>query len=184
MAVASILWRRLDAPGHDACRLLREPAGWVLDGTAVFRHVGAPARLAYRVVCDRGWTTRAGRVTGWLGVRPVELAIARAADGQWSLNGVPAPDLERCTDLDLGFTPATNLIPVRRLALGAGDAANAPAAWLDVAAGTLRELSQRYERRSSTAYAYEAPGVGYAGLLEVTPEGFVRRYPGLWEAER
>src|SRR5207244_2474062 len=40
MEVAAILWRRLDTPGHDACRLERSDAGWELDGTAVFREDG------------------------------------------------------------------------------------------------------------------------------------------------
>jgi hypothetical protein len=47
----------------------------------------------------------------------------------------------------------------------------------------LKPLPQRYERRSETAYWYEAPTVRYAALLEVTSAGFVRLYPGLWEAE-
>jgi hypothetical protein len=86
-------------------------------------------------------------------------------------------------DVDLGFTPATNLIPIRRLALLVGEAADAPAAWLDIANGALGLLAQRYERRSETAYWYEAPAFGYSAELDVGPDGFVRRYPGLWEAE-
>lgn len=93
------------------------------------------------------------------------------------------PALGHCLDLDFGFTPATNLLQLRRLALQPGQAADAPAAWLDVATGTLRRLPQRYERRTEYSYWYEAPSVGYAGLLEILPSSFIRRYPGLWEAE-
>jgi hypothetical protein len=67
--------------------------------------------------------------------------------------------------------------------LAEGQAADAPAAWLDVPAGTLQILPQRYERRAKATYWYEAPSVNYAALLEVTPTGFIRRYPGLWEIE-
>jgi hypothetical protein len=63
------------------------------------------------------------------------------------------------------------------------NAANAPAAWFNVSAGTLEVLLQRYERRSETTYWYEASSIRYAALLEVAPIGFVRRYPGLWYAE-
>ena len=48
MTVASILWRRLDSPGHDASlRLEGNSSGWHLGGTAVFRQEGRPraARL-------------------------------------------------------------------------------------------------------------------------------------------
>jgi hypothetical protein len=88
-----------------------------------------------------------------------------------------------CLDLDFGFTPSTNLLQLRRLALAVGQGVDAPAAWLDVSTGALTVLLQRYERRSDTTYWYEAPGFSYAALLEVDPVGFVRRYPGLWEAE-
>ena len=178
-----MLWRRLDSPGHDASRLEERDAGWELDGAAVFRHDGVPARLVYHVACDRAWRTQRGQVRGWLGPQPVDLRIARSVAGVWSVNGLVVPGLERCVDLDLGFTPATNLLPLRRLSLREGQAADAPAAWLDVSAGTLEALPQRYERRADATYWYEASSVGYADLLEVTTTGFIRRYPGLWEAE-
>jgi hypothetical protein len=183
MAIHSALWRRLDTPGHDAGRLEEGESGWQLDGAAVFLHEGVPASLTYRLACDRAWRTRDGRVRGWLGPRIVDFAIARTAGGGWTLNGGGVPGLETCVDLDLGFTPATNLFQLRRLALGEGQSADAPAAWLEVSAGTLEILPQRYERRTEAIYWYEAPSVDYAGLLEVTPAGFIRRYPGLWEME-
>jgi uncharacterized protein len=179
---ATALWRRLDSPGHDACRLDTDGAAWRLDGAAVGRHDdGRPARLAYLVETDAAWRTRQGQVRGWIGAQAVELDIVRAEDGGWTLNGAPVPGLEALVDLDLGFTPATNVLPLRRLALPVGGAADAPAAWLDVAAGTLSILQQRYERRSATTYAYATPR--YAELLEIAPTGFIRRYPDGWEME-
>jgi hypothetical protein len=181
--VAIALWRGLHTPGHDACRLERAGDGWRLEGAAVFRdETGPPARLAYEVECDQGWRTRRGRVRGWLGSRPIDLVIARGAAG-WTLNGAVVHGLEDCVDLDFGFTPATNVLPLRRLALAEGQAAEAPAAWLDAAAGTLTRLPQRYVRRSAATYWYESPTSGYTGLLEMAASGFVQRYPGLWEME-
>lgn len=182
MESVSVLWKRLDTPGHDACRLEVSDVGWRLAGTAVFRHHGDAAKLDYHVEGDRAWRTQLGRVRGWLGRGDIELDIGRTEAG-WALDGADLPGLESCVDLDLGFTPATNVLPLRRLALGVSEAADAPAAWLDVATGALGELSQRYERRSEGSYWYEAPSFRYAALLEVTPTGFVRRYPGLWEME-
>lgn len=155
MNAPGILWRRLDTPGHDACRLEQRAGGWTLDGVAVFSENGAPARLTYRVACDPAWRTEHGEVRGWVGEQAV----------------------------DLGFTPATNLLQIRRIALAKGQGADVPVAWLDVPAGTLALLAQRYERRSGTTYWYEAPRFEYAGLLEVDAAGFIQRYPGLWQAE-
>ena len=179
----SILWRRLDTPGHDACGLEKHATGWRLVGTAVFLHQGMPACFEYRIACNARWQTQRGYVRGWLGKETIEFRIVRTAGGVWSLNGAIVSGLDVCIDVDLGFTPATNLLPVRRLALDPGQAAEAPAAWLDVNAHTLEILPQRYERRYGSTYWYEAPDFGYAALLEVTSAGFVRRYPDLWEAE-
>ncbi len=99
------------------------------------------------------------------------------------MNDAVVGGLSECVDLDLGFTPATNLFQLRRLALAEGQIAEVPVAWLDVAAGTLDVLSQRYERRTEATFWYAAPRFAYAALLEVNSVGLVRRYPGLWEME-
>ncbi|WP_425521246.1 putative glycolipid-binding domain-containing protein [Xanthomonas translucens] len=125
--VASILWRRLDAPGHDACRLQRNASAWQLDGAAVFRlEHGRIGQLQYRVQCDLHWHTQRGTVRGWLGGGTVDLAIARDVRGHWKLNGRPVADVSHCIDLDLGFTPATNLLQLRRLRLAVGEGAGRP----------------------------------------------------------
>jgi hypothetical protein len=178
----SALWRRLDTPGHDACWLEQGGAGWKLEGTAVFLHTSGPASIAYSVDGGIGWETVSSQIHGVIGQRRIDFAIARRAR-IWMLNGNPLPGLEHLVDLDLGFTPATNFLPLRRVAIEDGQAVQLPAAWFDVDAASLTELPQTYERRGELAFWYEAPSVGYSGLLELAPNGFIRRYPGLWESE-
>ena len=182
MTVASILWNRLDTPGHDACRLIEKHGGWELEGTAVFVKGGAPARLDYNVACDASWRTRWGRVRGWIGARALDLYIARTAPGTWTLNGDEALTSMDCVDLDLGFTPATNLISLRRLNLPVGQRTTIFTAWLDEGAARLEVVEQAYRRQAGGAYAYEAPRFQYQAVLDVDSTGFVRRYPTLWEA--
>jgi hypothetical protein len=55
MTDQSILWRRLDRPGHEAARLFAENSLWHLAGTAVFAHPateGQSCRLDYLIICD------------------------------------------------------------------------------------------------------------------------------------
>lgn len=177
-----MLWRRLDVPGQDACRLTGSDDGWQLEGTAVFLHAGAPAQLRYRVNCDGEWRTRSGTVDGWVGKRSIDVAVSRAADGTWMLNGTAVSGVEHCVDLDLGFTPSTNALQLRRVALEEGAGADVPVAWLNLEDATLTLLQQRYERKSKDAYWYEAPRFGYAATLEVNELGFPQRYPDLWAA--
>src|SRR5262245_54236615 len=180
--LAFAFWRRLDTPGHDVCRLEKHPNGSRLRGTAVFWHKAGPASFNYSVDCDLGWKTVWGKVEGFLGRQETKYIIVRQRD-IWTLNGVAVSGLERLIDLDLGFTPATNLQQLRRVPIAENESAQVPVAWLDIETGMLAELSQSYERRSATTFWYEATSVGYKGLLDVAPNGFIRRYPGLWEAE-
>ena len=181
MRVDTILWRRLDVAGHDACRLVQGGGGWRLEGAVAFQEEGIPACLAYEVECDSEWRTREGAAHGWVGDRPINLRIARTPEGIWTLDGQAVPNLDGYIDLDFGFTPATNLFQLRRVALQVGQAADVPVAWLDVPACTLERLHQRYERRTAETYWYESPQFDYFALLEVGKAGFVEKYPNLWE---
>ena len=183
MTPVSTLWRRIDTPGHDACRLVEDKDGWQLSGTAVFRQEDAAVCLGYVVAGDRSWGTQRGEVSGWIGEKPVDFTVIRNAGGGWTLNGARVPGLDELVDLDFGFTPATNLPQIRRVKLAVGQGAEVPVAWLDVLAGTLSVLPQRYERRTETTYDYRSPTAPYAGLLELGPAGFISRYQELWGAE-
>ena len=121
-------------------------------------------------------------MNGFAGQRPLDYSVVRE-DACWTLNGAPQPGLNHLFDLDLGFTPATNLQQLRRVAIAESETVRLPVAWLDVDAGTLTELAQVYERRSPSTFWYRAPSFGYEGLLQLAPEGFIRSYPDLWEAE-
>ncbi|HET8580746.1 MAG TPA: putative glycolipid-binding domain-containing protein [Nitrospiraceae bacterium] len=151
--------------------------------------------LSYEVACDESWHARSATVIGWIGRDPVKLAIAAVPGGRWSVNGAEQTRVAGCIDMDLGFTPATNLIQLRRLALGIGDKADAPAAYLRLDKAdapavwrrspdfALERLEQQYHRVEPNRYEYQSPSVGYAAPLDVTDIGFVTLYPGLWELE-
>jgi hypothetical protein len=182
--VASMTWQRLDVPGRDSCRLRRLPsgAGWRLEGEATFVDEGAPAALRYQVDCDRAWRTTEAELRGTVGARTITVDFSHVG-GTWRCNGAVVSGLDGCVDLDLGFTPATNLFQIRRVALAAGQGADVPVAWFDLASAGLERVAQRYERRSTDTYWYESPRFNYAALLEFDAVGFVLRYPDLWQAE-
>jgi hypothetical protein len=183
MLEQAILWRKLDAPGHDACGLWSVAGGWRLAGVATFLAEGQPCLLKYQVECDALWRTCAATVEGWMGSAEVGLAIAADAGERWSMNGVEYPELGDLVDIDLGFTPATNLVQLRRLALNVGQRAEAPVAYLHFPALILGRMDQRYHRVTAGEYHYESPAFGYDALLQVSEYGFVTRYPGLWDLE-
>jgi hypothetical protein len=172
----------MDVPGHDACCLRQEADGWVLQGTSVFLHQSEPAQICYVVRCDSAWRTVSGRIDGFIGQIGLDYTVARQG-GHWTFNGVPVAGLGHLLDLDLGFTPATNLLQMRRVLIGERETVPLPVAWFNLDSRTLTELPQVYEHRSQDEFWYRAPSVGYEGLLKIAPNGFIGLYPGLWEAE-
>lgn len=179
----TVLWRRLDLPGHEVARLTRRKDRWELSGTAVFLHERRPCRLDYVVICTPDWLTTSAHVRGWIGDREIDLAVSATGEQQWRLNGTEIPGLAGCVDIDLGFSPSTNLLPIRRLALDIGQEAEVRAAWLSFPSLMLEVLPQVYRREGVRTYRYESGGGAFVRLLEVNAEGFVTRYPGFWEAE-
>jgi len=179
--IAAFMWRKLDHPGHDGCRLFKLAGGWRLAGIAVFRETGRPCHLQYDVTVDTAWRTRRADVAGYLGNKAIDVHIRAAGHGRWQVNGEARNRVAGCIDVDLGFTPATNMIVLRRLSLRIGQRAEAPAAYLDFPRMRLVKLRQAYHRIGRRTYEYEAPTVGYAGTLHVSPSGAIVRYPGLFE---
>ena len=175
-----ILWRRLDRPGHDACRLWQDDTRQGVEGVAVWLDPAGPAHLAYHVACDDDWITRSARVQGRVGGRELTLSIHRDEIGNWRAAGEELPDLCGLQDIDLGFTPATNTLPIRRLRQQGKDRAELASVWLDPADWALKRLPQSY-RRGDSGWHYASPG--YEAELAVDADGFVTDYPEMWIAE-
>jgi hypothetical protein len=179
----SILWRRLDLPGHEIACLQPTGAGWRLQGTAVFAYQRQACKIDYDIRCREDWCTASAQVNATIGSRTVDLLIVADANRNWHLNDRRCPGVAGCIDLDLGFSPSTNLLPIRRLALAVGEAAEVNAAWLPFPAMELAPLAQTYRRDEALRYHYESRGGRFARDLGVNQLGFVTDYPGLWQIE-
>src|SRR2546426_2029507 len=94
----TILGRRLDLFGHDACQLMAVGDGWRLSGMAVFNLDGRPCALSYEVDADARWSSRGARVHGWCGTERVDVAIVAALGGGWCLNGAEQSAGRGCVD--------------------------------------------------------------------------------------
>jgi uncharacterized protein len=86
-----------------------------------------------------------------------------------------------CLDVDLAFTPATNLLPMRRLGLAAGESGDLTAAWVRFPDLDVQPLPQRYTRLAERRWRYQSRGGAFTAELEVDDLGLVVRYPPLWE---
>ncbi|MCB1340371.1 MAG: putative glycolipid-binding domain-containing protein [Pseudooceanicola sp.] len=176
--VCTAHWRRLDGEGTDRCTLGAADHGWLLSGQAVWREAGVETSLSYAVRCDPAWASLSADIAGHQGGKPIALRLLRTGPG-WTLNGALQPGTQGCVDLDLSFTPATNLLPLRRLSIDGPVPVQVTAAWLVPDLDRMEPLPQTYSRLDEGDFAYTSPG--FTSRLTVHPSGFVTHYAGLWE---
>jgi hypothetical protein len=183
MRGCTILWRRKDRLGLEASSIEHGNPNWHIQGTVLVEEEGMPCRFDYAVVCDGAWRTLWARVSGWMGRVQVNHRVSRNLAGEWRHNGNPCPAVQGADDIDLAFTPATNLLPIRRLGLAVGGSAPVRAAWLRFPDFTLVPLDQVYRRETETRYRYESGGGSFTATLDVNSDGIVLRYGEIWSAE-
>jgi uncharacterized protein len=112
-------------------------------------------------------------------------AVNAAGVAGGSSRPVPAaieiPAVAGCLDVDLAFTPATNILPLRRLGLAVGESRELTAAWVRFPDLSVEPLAQRYTRLDERRMRYESRGGSFTADLEVDELGLVVSYPPLWE---
>ncbi len=178
---AACLWRFLRGPGFERCELARDGEGWRLSGTVLAESEGATAEARYLVRCDSAWRTLATevRLASRGAERRLELAVE---EGRWLEGGREIASLRGCLDVDLSWSPSTNTLPIRRLALAVGEESGPlTAAWVRFPQLTVEPLPQEYARLAERRYRYSSRGGAFTAELEVDEEGLVVTYGDVWE---
>ena len=165
-------WSGWDGQGQETLTLGWENGGWTADGV-----VRGPD-VHYVVRVDDRWRLRQFMLFRdlpeadlWLGVDPA---------GRWGeINGAYRPELDGCTEVDLSCTPFTNTLPIRRLRIEVGDAADLVVARVDHETLSVTPERQRYTRLALQRWRYEDES-GFSAELDVDEHGLVLDYPGLF----
>jgi hypothetical protein len=178
--VQSGLWQRADGSGFERFELGADGDGWQLTGTVLARAEGRAFEARYRVRCDTAWRTKSAEVRIHSAGSERALALT-VEDGRWLADSREQPALRGALDVDLGWSPSTNTLPIRRLSLAVG-AQSGPvvAAWVRFPELTLEPLPQEYERLAETRYRYSSRGGSFVAVLEVDEHGLVLDYEGQW----
>jgi uncharacterized protein len=196
----ALFWRRLEDPGCEHA-LVDDAAGLHARGTMA-ASAPVPFVCRYELYTDDAWATARFEVTvegaGFRRVVRLERAASRwrvTASEQGDLDavltaagharaGLPGAEdpgrLDAALDVDLGYSPLTNTLPVRRLApLEAGVAHPIEVAWvllpgLEVVPSTQTYTSLGPDRVRFTSGSFTAD-------IALDADGYVTRYPGLAE---
>ena len=178
--IKAIHWRRLDAPGSEYFTFSQAPDGWKLAGTVVVTLEDIPVRALYTVRCQPGWNTYDVSVVTGSGSTTRELHLT-ADGGRWRSEEGPLSTLDGAIDVDLGVTPSTNTLPIRRVPLEIGEHADFIMAWVRFPDLAVVRSDQRYTRLGENLYRYESGS--FRRDIEVDELGLVTSYPGLFVTE-
>jgi uncharacterized protein len=182
----SATWRHRDArDGFEVVFARTGATGHQLEGCTAATEDDAAWAVHYAVSVDTAWRTLSVHIIGWSARGRRDLRLEADGHGAWRVDGLPAPALAGCLDVDLESSVVTNTLPVHRLGLEVGAAADAPAVFVRALDLGVERLEQRYVRAADEAghqvYAYAAPRFDYAGRLEYDASGLLLDYPGIAE---
>ena len=179
MTTRRVAWRRSDAVQTDEhCTLTQRDTGLSLVGTVLGAEDGAPVRIEYRVLSDAEGLTTAAHVRDLRGFDQRTLTLERDAKGNWTVDGTKVRGLKGATDVDLGCSPSTNTLPIRRLRIGVGASKTIKAAWVRFPELTVVKADQTYTRIDEFTYRYASGD--FEAELTVDDEDLVAGYAD-WE---
>lgn len=177
MTTRRVAWRRSDGIEADEhCTMTIRDSGLSLVGTVIGADAGAPVRIEYRVLTDRAGLTTAVHVRDLRGFATRTITIERDAKGRWMVDGAVARGLKGCFDIDLGCSPSTNTLPIRRLRLGLGASQTIQAALVRFPELALVKAAQTYTRLDEFTYRFASGD--FAAELSVDDDGLVAAYAG------
>jgi uncharacterized protein len=178
--VATILWQDVETGALDRCRMEAGPDGLRLSGTVLTPAHGTPLDVRYLVEAGPdGLTRRVGLELDGGTTRRVLLADGA---GSWRWEGGPElTEVAGSLDVDLTVTPATNTLPIRRLAgLEPGQAADLQMAWIQFPDLEVIASAQRYQRLAADRWHFSTGD--FSAELLVDQDGLVLDYGGLFRS--
>lgn len=177
----TIMWRRsLDSLGFEQAQFVSSATGLRIAGAVLTTQDRVPLRVDYRVECDEKWKTRCIWVEQCLGGVRKKLLLERESDERWLRDARVDEALAGCTDVDLGISPSTNTLPIRRLAMAVGGTSEIQAAWVRFPEVAVTRAHQRYRRVSERQYQYQNLDSGFTSPIIVDADGIVQEYGSVW----
>ena len=175
MTTRRVAWRRSDEVETDEhCTLTLRDSGLSLVGTVLGAEGGLPVRVEYRVLTDRNGLTTAAHVRDLRGFETRTKTLERNSKGSWTIDGSAARTLRGCSDVDLGCSPSTNTLPIRRLRLAIGASHTIQAAWVRFPSLEVVKAAQTYTRLDEFTYRYSSGD--FEAELSVDDDGLVGAY--------
>jgi uncharacterized protein len=175
------LWQWLQSPGLERFEFVRAGDEWIFRGTILTTANDAAAEARYEIVCDSLFHTRRANIV-ILDSRSERSLKINARGGRWFENSQENQTVNGATDIDLGWSPSTNTLPIKRLKLEIGQTSGEfIAAWVRFPELTLQPLPQEYLRLADRQYRYSSRGGAFVANLVVDDNDLVLDYEEFWQ---
>ena len=175
--VRSVLWHGIDPFSTELCHLARRDRGWDVQGVVLADLTDGGTEVRYLLRVDELWRSRRLRVE-MSGAHSGTLDLMSDGHGAWTVDGEAATALDGCIDMDLGISPSTNTLPIRRMDPPYERPVAIHAAWVRFPELTVEADAQSYERMPANRWRFRAGD--FEADLEVDDDGLVVRYGDLW----
>jgi hypothetical protein len=178
--VCTGLWQWLQNPGLERFEFSRIGDEWLFRGTILTLAGNAATEAKYEIACDRSFRTSRANVSvrDATGERTLQITTE---NGRWFENGRETQTVNGAIDIDLGWSPSTNTLPIKRLKLEIGQSSGEfIAAWVRFPELTLQPLLQEYRRLADLHYRYSSRGGAFVANLIVDNDDLVVDYEGFW----
>jgi hypothetical protein len=163
-------WRTWDHAHLETLVLRWENEGWTATG-----EVGREA-ITYVVRLSATWQVR--QFLLFRDLEQPDLWLGTDGAGRWGeVNGAHRPDLDGCTDIDLACTPFTQTLPIRRLQLDVGDAAEVRTASIDVDTLGVVPVTQRLRRVQRRRFEFTDLDRDVGCAFDIDEFGLVNDFP-------
>lgn len=180
-SVVTGLWRWLQGTGVERFEFLRTGDEWTFRGTILTLAHDVAAEARYEITCDRSFRTKAADISVRDAAGERDLQI-ESKGGRWFENGAENQTVAGAIDIDLGWSPSTNTLPIKRLGLKIGQTSGEfIAAWVRFPELTLQPLPQEYLRLEDRKYRYSSRGGAFVAELLVDEHDLVLDYEGFWQ---
>jgi hypothetical protein len=181
---ATAAWQHRDARvGFEVAYFQPSGEGRRVEGWTTAIEDGGTWAVEYVIDLDGTGATRSARIRGRSAAGFSLTLLEADGAGRWLVDGVPAPHLDGCLDVDLESSAMTNALPVRRMGLAPSARAEAPAVYVRAVGLAVERLEQAYLRAPDEAalqsYDYAAPAFGFTCRLTYDESGLVLDYPGI-----
>lgn len=164
-------WQTWDTVYEEVLTLRWENEGWTATG-----EVGRE-KIHYVMRLSPLWQVR--QMLLFRDMEEPDLWLATDGAGRWGeMNGAHRTELDGCRDLDLGCSPFTMMLPVRRLPVDIGDEFEVPVINVDVDTLSVIRSSRSFSRTAERSWSLREGPDGVPRELTLDEYGLVLDDPG------